>query len=220
MINYQGVLFDLDGTLMDTAPDFVVTLDQLCDRHGIARLNPETIRNNVSDGSRVLTKLCFPNVIEPKRFEERRLELLKIYEDEVGKAAVIFPEMIDLLKHLESHGIPWGIVTNKPRLYTELLLQRTKAFASCKTLVCADDLHNAKPDPEGILKACEELALAPHDCLYVGDHERDVVAGNRAGCKTVAVTFGYFDNNINIADWNADYIASNAEPFIAKPLPQ
>lgn len=220
MIDYQGVLFDLDGTLMDTAPDFVVTLNHLCDRHGITRLNPETIRNNVSDGSRVLTKLCFPSIVEPQSFEDRRLELLKIYEDEVGKAAVIFPEMIDLLKHLESRDIPWGVVTNKPRLYTELLLKRTKAFASCKTLVCADDLQNAKPDPEGILKACEELELAPQDCLYVGDHERDVIAGNRAGCRTVAVTFGYFDNSVNIADWNADYIASNAELFIAKPSPQ
>lgn len=214
MIEYQGVLFDLDGTLMDTAPDFVATLNTLCDRYGLERLDPELIRNNVSDGSRVLTKLCFPDLSDASAFEAKRQELLKIYEAEVGKAAVIFPEMVRVLAHLESCDIPWGIVTNKPRLYTELLLQRTKSFSSCGALVCADDLQKAKPDPEGILKACKSLGVAPSQCLYVGDHERDVIAGNLAGCVTVAVSFGYFDEHANPESWGADHLVSSADFFL------
>jgi 2-phosphoglycolate phosphatase len=211
-----AVLFDLDGTLMNTAPDFYTTLHILCDRHQVKRLSEQEIRENVSDGSRALTRLCFPNVDSTTQaFEALRLELLRVYEDEVGKASVLFPEISDIINYMDDADIPWGIVTNKPRLYTELLLQRTELAQTCKVLVCADDLKKAKPDPEGILKACETLAVKPEQCIYVGDHERDIIAGKAAGCPTAIVSFGYFEDGLDYSAWGADYEITSLDSFVA-----
>jgi len=210
MIFVKGVLFDLDGTLMDTAPDFYQTLHVLRDRYALPRLSEVTIRNHVSDGSRALTHLCHAHEeMSDALFESRRLELLDVYETLAGKEAKVFPEMDLILEELDQQNIPWGIVTNKPRLYTELILDRTKLNLNCKVLVCADDLSKAKPDPEGIIKASHHLGLHPGDVLYVGDHERDVIAGQRAGCPTAVVTFGYFDENVNVGNWNASVVITS-----------
>lgn len=215
MKSVKGVLFDLDGTLMDTAPDFYRTLHEMRARYALPALSETLIRNHVSDGSRALTQLCFAHeVMSDSLFEERRLELLKVYEGVAGNEALVFPEMSVLLKGLDSGNIPWGIVTNKPRLYTELILQRTQLDLNCQVLICADDLQNAKPDPEGILKACAALSLHPESVVYVGDHERDVVAGQRAGCPTAVVTFGYFDENVDIRNWNADFVVNSSKDFL------
>lgn len=214
MMAIRGVLFDLDGTLMDTAPDFYVTLHELRQRYQLPRLSELTIRNRVSDGSRALTQLCFDHdSLDPDTFEQRRLELLDIYAEVAGHQVSIFPEMTEILNILDSNQIPWGIVTNKPRRYTELILERSSLNLNCKVLVCADDLSNAKPDPEGILLASRELDLNAQDILYVGDHERDIIAGKRAGCRTAAVTFGYFDEEINIDSWSADFVITSLSDF-------
>jgi len=209
MTMLKGVLFDLDGTLMDTAPDFYSTLDELCERYQQPRIAVPIIRETVSNGSKALTALCFPNITDHTQFEERRLELLKIYEQHVGRTAVLFPEMEVIIRELNTRSIPWGIVTNKPRLYTELLLERTQLANGCNILICADDLKRAKPDPEGILKACDALGLNPSECIYVGDHERDVIAGNAAGCHTAIVTFGYFNEQTNLLNWNANSLITS-----------
>ncbi|KZZ78092.1 hypothetical protein A3767_18835, partial [Oleiphilus sp. HI0133] len=151
--------------------------------------------------------------LDPDTFEQRRLELLDIYAEVAGHQVSIFPEMTEILNILDSNQIPWGIVTNKPRLYTELILERSSLNLNCKVLVCADDLSNAKPDPEGILLASRELDLNAQDILYVGDHERDIIAGKRAGCRTAAVTFGYFDEEINIDSWSADFVITSLSDF-------
>ena len=214
MIPIKGVLFDLDGTLMDTAPDFYCTLHALRRRYALPILPEQVIRNHVSDGSRALTQLCFEHeILDTEAFEERRMELLEIYASVAGNAVRIFPEMTHILHTLDSNDIPWGIVTNKPRLYTELILERSKLNLNCKVLVCADDLNNAKPDPEGIVFAAEKLNLGPTEVLYVGDHERDVIAGQRAGCPTAVVTFGYFDEDMDIKQWNADFIFKSSADF-------
>lgn len=214
MIPVKGVLFDLDGTLMDTAPDFYRTMHVLRERYQLPRLSELVIRNHVSDGSKALTRLCFADEsLDMTAFEQRRQELLDIYAQMAGNEAVVFPEMSKLLNTLDANGTPWGIVTNKPRLYTELILTRTKLNLNCKVLVCADDLEKAKPDPEGIHLAAKALKLDAQDVLYVGDHERDVVAGKRAGCLTAVVTFGYFDDEVDISNWEADFIFKSLDDF-------
>ena len=210
MLTVKGVLFDLDGTLMDTAPDFYRTLHVLRDRYAQPRLSESVIRNHVSDGSRALTQLCHAyEEMSDTVFESRRLELLDVYETLAGLEAKVFPEMDQILGELDQNNVPWGIVTNKPRLYTELILERTNLSLNCKVLVCADDLTKAKPDPEGILKASRHLGLNPEDVLYVGDHERDVIAGQRAGCPTAVVTFGYFDETVDLVSWNANLVITS-----------
>jgi phosphoglycolate phosphatase len=195
---------------MDTAPDFVETLRILRARYDLSELDSTLIRNNVSDGSRALTRICFPENINEELFEQRRLELLDIYASTVGTNVSFFPEVRQALDVIEQKNIPWGIVTNKPRLYTELLLERTGLGQSCAALICADDLSRAKPDPEGILRACKQINRAPEHSIYVGDHERDIQAGKAAGCKTVAVTFGYIHDPKIITTWNADIIMTQA----------
>lgn len=215
MIPVKGVLFDLDGTLMDTAPDFYRTLHVLRDRYAKPRLAESVIRNHVSDGSRALTQLCHAHEeMSDAVFENRRLELLDVYETLAGLEAKVFPEMDQILRELDHQKIPWGIVTNKPRLYTELILERTELNLNCKVLVCADDLTKAKPDPEGIVKASHHLGLEPKEVLYVGDHERDVIAGQRAGCPTAVVTFGYFDETVDVGNWKANLVITSLSDLI------
>jgi N-acetyl-D-muramate 6-phosphate phosphatase len=217
MIPIKGVLFDLDGTLMDTAPDFYRTMDIIRERYRLPSLSESIVRNHVSDGSRALTQLCFAHeALDTHQFEERRLELLDVYADIAGNDAKVFVEMEQILNALDANNVPWGIVTNKPRLYTELILERTKLNLNCRVLVCADDLNNAKPDPEGIFFAAKELNLNPAEVLYVGDHERDVVAGKRAGSPTAVVTFGYFDEHSDIHSWDANFIFNSLDDFLAQ----
>lgn len=208
MIN--AVLFDLDGTLVDTAPDFYTTLDALLSRHHRPLMPHTVIREHVSNGSRALTQLAFPEITDPKVFETLRLELLDIYQAEVGLNAVLFPEMNGILALLKERNIPWGIVTNKPRLYTELLIERTSYLNDCKVLICADDVPKAKPHPQGILQACNSLDISPSETLYVGDHERDIQAAHNAGCISAVVPFGYFETDHDFAAWGANYVINNA----------
>jgi N-acetyl-D-muramate 6-phosphate phosphatase len=222
LVSKGSVLFDLDGTLMDTAPDFVETLKLLRARYQMPELDSVLVRNNVSDGSRALTRICFPDLSESSNqdfsedseFERRRLELLDIYAAVVGSNVTFFPEIRNALDVIEQKGVRWGIVTNKPRLYTELLLERTGLGQKCAVLICADDLKRSKPDPEGILNACQQLGCEPAYSLYVGDHERDIQAGKAAGCKTVAVTFGYIDDPSIAESWGADFIMRTASDLI------
>jgi len=210
MSEIKAVLFDLDGTLVDTAPDFYQTLDILLQRHGKEKIAHDIVRAHVSDGSRALTKLAFPEVDNTEAFESLRLELLDIYKACVGDQAILFPEMKEILAELARLGLPWGIVTNKPRLYTELLIERTTYLNACSVLVCADDVPNAKPDPEGIILACNVLNTAPKNTLYIGDHKRDVDAAKNAHCPSAIFPLGYFDDVTDITAWGADYTIESA----------
>lgn len=210
MSQIKAVLFDLDGTLVDTAPDFYSTLAVLLARHNEAPIADTVIREHVSNGSRALTKLAFPQISDQTLFEKRRLELLSIYEECVGKSATLFPEMGEILSTLKELNIPWGIVTNKPRLYTELLIERTSFLSQCAVLICADDVPTPKPDPQGILEACKILQTPPQCTLYIGDHKRDVDAAKNANCPSAVVPFGYFDSSQDISAWNADYTINSA----------
>ena len=166
----KGVLFDLDGTLLDSAPDFIASLDTLLTRHNKPKLDPEIIRSHVSDGSWKLTSLGFN---------------IDISDDH---CAVLREEM---LTSLEKDDIPYGIVTNKPLRFAKPILMNEIAFKDCKTLICPDHLNAIKPDPEGILRGCKDLGLHPAECIYVGDHEKDLEAGINAGTQVIACYFGY-----------------------------
>ena len=187
----KGVLFDLDGTLLDSAPDFIASMDNLLTKHNQPKLDPETIRSNVSDGSWKLTSLGFNIDISDNKCVALREELLEEYESNLLKHGGVFEGIKEMLASLEDDGIPYGIVTNKPLRFAEPILINELAFKNCKTLICPDHLDAIKPDPEGILKGCKDLGIHPTECVYVGDHAKDIEAGINAGTEVIACYFGY-----------------------------
>lgn len=201
-----AVLFDLDGTLLDTAKDFVGVLRVLCERHEVLPPSDTAIRNTVSDGARALVTLAF-DVAEPDSYAEQlRHELLAIYEQHLGHYSELFDGMQDVLNHLNELAIPWGVVTNKPRRFAEPLMSHMNLYPKMGVLVCPDDVTHTKPAPEPMYKAAQSLAVAPDRCLYVGDHIRDIEAGKNASMTTVAAAYGYVESAAEAQAWQADHL--------------
>ena len=228
---YHGVLFDLDGTLIDTAEDFILCLNDLRGKHNLAPLPANEIRKVVSDGARAMIKLGFNIQESDASFEERKLQFLDLYLNNIARKSKLFSGLENTVNWCEANGIPWGIVTNKPRLYSEALLQAIGLFTRINTLVCPDDVTNTKPDPEPLFKACDEINICAHQCLYVGDHARDIEAGKRANMPTIAAAYGYVHNSDEAQSWQADWcVATSGElnillqtlltPQSGNPLPQ
>jgi len=187
----KGVLFDLDGTLLDSAPDFIISLDNLLTKHNQPKLDPEIIRSHVSDGSLKLVSLGFNLDISDDKCAVLREELLEEYESNLLQYGGAFDGIKEMLASLEEDNIPYGIVTNKPLRFAQPILMNEIAFKNCKTLICPDHLDAIKPNPEGILRGCKDLGLHPTECVYVGDHAKDLEAGINAGTQVVACYFGY-----------------------------
>ncbi|AQA19449.1 phosphoglycolate phosphatase [Halioglobus japonicus] len=208
-MNLKAVLFDLDGTLVDTAAEFVVVVQQLRAEHGLDTMDPERIRASVSNGARALVNLSLGIDFDAPEFESKRLRLLELYAEVLGTAAAPYPGIRDLLDAFAERGIRWGVATNKPRAYAEPLLPRIGL--DCPSLVCPDDVQDRKPHPESLYLNCRELDCAPHEAIYVGDHLRDIEAGKRAGMYTIAAAYGYIEPGDNAADWGADVVAARSE---------
>ena len=202
----KGVLFDLDGTLLDSAPDFIVSMDNLLTKHNQPKLDPETIRSHVSDGSWKLTSLGFNIDISDNKCVALRAELLEEYESNLLKHGGAFEGIKEMLASLEDDGIPYGIVTNKPLRFAEPILINEPTFKNCKTLICPDHLDAIKPDPEGILRGCKDLGIHPTECVYVGDHAKDIEAGINAGTEVIACYFGY---SLKIGDCSEHILGAN-----------
>lgn len=208
MLTYtpEAVLFDLDGTLLDTAPDFIRVVNQQRLLHNLDALAPHLIRETVSNGARALIKLAFDLDVGDDDFVNRHTELLALYEESIAEETVFFPGIDLFLKQLEENSIPWGIVTNKPSRFTLPLLERLKLNNRCSVTICPDDVTHSKPHPEPLFLACNKLNCSPERSLYVGDHERDIEAGRSAGMITIAARYGYIDTPERVDDWNADLI--------------
>ena len=187
----KGVLFDLDGTLLDSAPDFIESLNNLLQSHNQPKLDPEIIRSHVSDGSWKLISLGFNIKETDPECARLREELLHEYEKNSLVYGGAFKGISEMLDSLYEMQIPYGVVTNKPLRFAEPILKHELAFKNCSTLVCPDHLKKIKPDPEGIFKGCMDLDIKPVDCIYVGDHKKDLEAGINAGAKVIACYFGY-----------------------------
>ena len=187
----KGVLFDLDGTLLDSAPDFIVSLNNLLQKYNQPKLDPKIIRNHVSDGSWKLVSLGFGIEESHDDCAQLREELLIEYEKNSLEYGSAFGGISDTLDFLLELKIPYGVVTNKPLRFAEPILTNEPTFKNCRTLVCPDHISKIKPDPEGILKGCENLGISPSDCIYIGDHIKDLEAGISAGTKVIACYFGY-----------------------------
>jgi len=201
----RGVIFDLDGTLIDTADEFVVAVHRLRVSHQLPPLPDNQVRSTVSDGARALVTLALGLWEGDDGFEQERLRLLDYYTEVLGSVANPFPGIKTLLSELGNRGVPWGIATNKPRLYTDPLLSALDLQPAPASVICPDDVSRTKPDPEGLLINCREMGCAPEQAVYIGDHQRDIEAGIRAGICTVAASYGYILAGDNPADWGADF---------------
>lgn len=206
MTHIAAVLFDLDGTLVDTAPDFVRVLNQLRADDQLAPLPYDTIRNQVSNGARALVKLGFALDEHSDDFAHRLEKLLTLYEQGLAVESKLFDGLDTSLRWLEQRNIPWGVVTNKPSRYTLPLLRGLQLDQRCAVTVCPDHVTHKKPHPEPLLTACDWLSVDPLKTLYVGDHIRDIEAGRAAGNITIAAAWGYLEQDTDIKDWQADVI--------------
>ncbi|MDP0562126.1 MAG: HAD-IA family hydrolase [Candidatus Endonucleobacter sp. (ex Gigantidas childressi)] len=210
----SGVFFDLDGTLLDTANDFIFAVNQLLQDYNKPSKASDIIRENVSAGSIALTALAFNLAIDHPDIEPRRQELLKHYEKHINdlqrpSPASIYPGIQALLNELEQRDIPWGIVTNKPEIYTTPLLEQTKLHSRAKAIVCPEHVTRPKPDPEALLLACHQANCSVNTSIYIGDHKRDIDAGNIAGMTTVAALYGYISDDDDPTGWQADLLAES-----------
>lgn len=185
------VLFDLDGTLVDTAPDFVLSLNNILKRNGRNALEFDHIRSFVSEGSVKFTEIGFEITRDHPDFNKYRNEFLMEYKNNLTNTSKLFAGISSLLNQLDEIGIPYGIVTNKPFNYAEPLINYFNELKNCRTLICPDHLKNSKPSPEGILLACKKIGVNPLDSVYIGDHPNDLIAGKNAGTKTIGCLYGY-----------------------------
>ncbi len=204
MLNIRTILFDLDGTLADTAPDLGFALNTLLQEEGREPVAHELIRAEASHGSAALLKLGFGLNPADGEFERLRVRFLALYADNLCRLTTLFPGIPELLEELKKRNINWGIVTNKPAHLTECLVTALGLTGLAACVVSGDSTKNMKPHPEPVLYACKQAGSRAQQCLFVGDAERDIKAGKSAGMKTLVALFGYLRAEDNPGEWGAD----------------
>ena len=202
-----AVFFDLDGTLVDSAPDMVEAMRRLRLEEGESPDGAESIGAVVSKGGRAMIRRGFPAADEA-RVEVLLPRFLDLYAQAIATHSALFPGMGAVLDDLEMRGTHWGIVTNKPGTLARALLAALRLDARCAALVTGDCLPLKKPDPAPILRACEIADVAAARCIYVGDDLRDIEAGHRAGMRTIAAGWGYLDGE-DPRSWGADCVVDS-----------
>jgi phosphoglycolate phosphatase len=210
----RAVLFDLDGTLVDTAPDLAAALNRVLQSEGMPPLTLETIRPQVSRGGLALIQLAFSATRKEAELEPLRQKLLDFYIDHIADESRLFEGCETMLQQLEQRTIPWGIVTNKPGWLTDPLLHRLNLDQRSAVTISADTTAQKKPHPLPLLTAAQRIDIDPQQCLYIGDDPRDVEAGNAAGMTTVIARYGYIGENARLDEWQADAIIDHPEQVL------
>ncbi|TLX58224.1 N-acetylmuramic acid 6-phosphate phosphatase MupP [Stutzerimonas nosocomialis] len=205
----RAVLFDMDGTLLDTAPDFVAVIQAMREARGLPRVAESQVRDVVSGGARAMVINAFDVDPFADEFEALRLEFLERYQVGCAEHSRLFDGMETLLQDIEKANLLWGVVTNKPVRFAEPIMQRLGLAERSAVLVCPDHVTRSKPDPEPMLLACKQLDLAPSSVLFVGDDLRDIESGRAAGSRTAAVTYGYIHPEDNPRSWGADVVVDH-----------
>ncbi|MEC7804208.1 MAG: HAD-IA family hydrolase [Pseudomonadota bacterium] len=209
----RGVLFDLDGTLLDTAPDMVGALNALRAEERLGPVPYAIARAHVSTGAIGLLKLAFPTHADQDmhRLHQRYLQ---IYADRLSTETLPFPGIEELLVSLERSKLIWGVVTNKPASLTEPLLEALKLLHRCACVVSGDTLLERKPHPKPLLHALAQAGIDSNTAIYIGDASRDIEAGKAAGVTTVAVTYGYILPGDEPSDWGADMVIAHPDELL------
>jgi N-acetyl-D-muramate 6-phosphate phosphatase len=209
-----AVLFDLDGTLIDSAPDLAGAANDLRARQSLTPLPYAQLRPLVGSGARGMLQVALSLVPGDFEFETKRDEFLQIYAQRMTRETRVFPQVLALLQALQTQQLPWGIVTNKAERFTKPLVQSLPDLSSASTVVCGDTTPHAKPHPAPLLEAARQMGVSPQSCWYVGDDLRDVQAGRAAGMKTVAVAWGYLGEGEPINEWHADHVIQHPNELL------
>jgi len=214
----EAVLFDLDGTLVDTAPDMGAALNNLLSEENMQPLPLDTIRPLVSQGGLVLTRLGFAGKVPEAEIEPLRQRYLQHYHAIVADESRLFEGYAEILDELEARSIPWGIVTNKPEWLTHPLLEQLDLALRTGTVIGGDTLEQRKPHPLPLQVAAKQLGVNCNNCVYVGDDERDIVAGKAANMKTLVAAYGYIEDAASIETWQADGVIDQPHDLLGHPL--
>jgi phosphoglycolate phosphatase len=205
---FDAILFDLDGTLVDTAPDMVAVLLGMQKDHGLTQLSYDLARSHVSNGAVGLIRLAFPEADDAQK-DELRQEYLDRYETAVCVDSMLFPGLGELLDTLDVEGRPWGVVTNKPMRMTEPLLEGLGLGSRAACSISGDTIPQRKPDPAPLLLASQQIGIPSEKTVYIGDSVRDIAAGRAAGMFTIAASYGYITADDDPGSWEADLIAGD-----------
>jgi phosphoglycolate phosphatase len=206
----SAVLFDLDGTLIDTAPEFMHIGLQLRAEAGMVSIDPQAIWHSVSNGAIGMVESALEMSTDDPAFEPWRQRFLTLYETGLGDLSHPYPGLPQLVADLHKAGVAWGVVTNKLSRFALPLMNKMPFDPAAGAVVTPDHVHQPKPDPESILLACEQLSCDPTETLFIGDHLRDIEAGRGAGCFTIAAAYGYLAPGETAASWQADAVAENS----------
>jgi len=205
----KAILFDLDGTFADTAPDLAAALNYVRGMHELPPLPLEDLRPQASHGSIGLIRRGFGVEPDAPEFNKLREAFLAHYTAHICDHTILFPGMAQLVDTLEDRGLPWGIVTNKPHRFTVPLMQELGYAERAACLISGDTCARAKPFPDQLFKACEIMNMNPVNCIYLGDDLRDVEAGQAAGMRCIIAKYGYIDARANLGNWCADGIVDS-----------
>jgi N-acetyl-D-muramate 6-phosphate phosphatase len=202
--NVRAVLFDLDGTLVDSAPDLAAAADVLRVRAGLHSLPLEAYRAHAGAGARGMLRVAFDMDPGHANYERLRQAFFVEYEKCLTERTQVFSGVASLIERLQGFGLAWGVVTNKAERFSLPLTASLSLFGSAGAIVSGDTTPHAKPHPAPLLEAARRMDMAPEQCLYVGDDLRDIQAGQAAGMRTVAARYGYLGPDADVTAWNAD----------------
>ncbi|MET0610907.1 N-acetylmuramic acid 6-phosphate phosphatase MupP [Pseudomonas caspiana] len=205
----RAVLFDMDGTLLDTAPDFIAICQAMLAERGLPPVTDKLIRDEISGGAKAMVAATFALSPDAEGFEALRLEFLERYQRDCAVHSKLFDGMEELLADIEKANLIWGVVTNKPVRFAQPIMDQLGLSQRSALLICPDHVTRSKPDPEPLILACKMLDLDPASVLFVGDDLRDIESGRDAGTKTAAVRYGYIHPNDNPDHWGADVVVDH-----------
>jgi len=203
-MSIEAILFDMDGTLLDSAPDFIAILQSMRVERGLPPLADAPLREVISGGAQAMLSCAFSITPEDSEFEALRADFLQRYQEQCAVFTRPFDGILPLLETIERLSLPWGVATNKPLCYAAPIMQRLDLSERTAVLLCPDHVANPKPAPDMLLLACQQLKRTPSRVLYIGDDRRDMEAARAAGMPCAAALWGYIHGEDNPQDWGAD----------------
>ncbi|MEJ5149619.1 HAD-IA family hydrolase [Comamonas sp. MYb396] len=212
----RAILFDLDGTLIDSAPDLGAAADQMRVARGMPSLPMADYRPFAGSGARGMLRVAFGMQPEDAEFPTMREEFFQNYERRMTQDTTVFDGVSDMLASIVARQLHWGVVTNKSKRFTEPLSRQMALFASAGAVVSGDTTPHSKPHPEPLFEAARRIGVDPQDCVYVGDDERDIIAGKAAGMHTVAAVYGYLGERQSVAHWEADDVINSPHELLKR----
>lgn len=214
----RAVLFDLDGTLLDSALDFIAILQHMRAEHGLPAMNEQLIRQRVSAGAADMVALALETGPEHAAFDALKEDFLQRYSQNYCTHSRLFAGLPELLEQLEERQIAWGVATNKPEHFARPILHALQLEQRAATLVCPEQVKQAKPAPDMLLLACEQLGISPQQAIYLGDDRRDIQAAQAANMPSIAVGYGYHGPDENPQDWGATHYVKDSTQLTATLL--